>query len=390
MVDYYQVLGISKTATLEEIKRAYKTLARKYHPDVNKDPKAHDKFTEVSEAYAVLSDSKKRAAYDSGGGSFSDFFNGADANESFVQDIFSNFFGGGAGGGGFSSFFGQGNSTRTQNRASFATAGRDATISIKLTLNEILHGVDKKVKLSTADPCNVCNATGSKNMSKPGKCSYCNGSGEVRHSQQTGMGLFITTSACSKCNGTGMHIVNPCVECDGLGRINITKEQTLSIPAGLVSGTALRLSEIGEAGIRGGKRGDIIVEIQEQEDNNFKREGLNIVCILSIPLSLAIVGGKHNLNTLNGVVEVNIPKNSYTGQVLIIKNKGIPILNKQSLTYTKSGDLQIMLSVDIPNDLTEEEIDTIKSIVDKRDKKPFIKKFYEESSWANRLRKFFK
>jgi len=349
--DYYEVLGVSRDASEEEIKKAYRKLAVAYHPDKNPgDKEAEEKFKEVSEAYEVLRDKEKRAQYDryghespfartgSGGpwGGFGDF----DVSDAF--DVFARAFGGF----GFEDLFGE--RARTRSRAT-SNRGKDLQVRLKLTLDEVAKGVEKTLKIKLMQSCNDCNGTGSR-TGKTRVCQSCQGSGQVRSVQRTIIGQFVSVSTCPKCGGTGQVIRDVCRACSGEGRVNKERTIKVNIPAGVNSGNYLTLRGQGNAGYRGGPAGDIIVLIDVEEDERFERHGDDILLDLPISFSQAALGANVEIETLDGKARINIPQGTQTGKILRMRGKGIPHLNASG-----RGDQLVRLTVWTPTSLSPEE-----------------------------------
>lgn len=354
--DYYEVLGVSKNATQDEIKSAYRKLALKYHPDRNPDnPKeAEEKFKEITEAYEVLSDPEKRKRYDQFG------HNGMHAGRDFHQyagfedifssfgDIFETFFG--------SSPFGNSSSTRTRRKSS-GVPGTDIRIDIELTLEEIAVGTSKKVKLKKLTRCDSCNGTGAKSGTSIKTCPVCNGSGEVRKVQESFFGRVVNIQTCSNCGGEGTVVDQPCTKCKGDGRIQIEDTIKVTIPAGVQEGQYLTLRGLGNAGKRGGKDGDIIVVMHEKKHPIFTREGDDIIYELYLTYPEFVLGTEVEVPTLTGKAKLKIDKGLEPGKILKLKDKGIKHLNQSG-----SGDLKIKLNVFIPKKINSEEEELLKKL----------------------------
>lgn len=345
--DYYEVLGVSKNATEDEIKKAYRVLAKKYHPDMNPgDKEAEAKFKEANEAYAVLSDSEKRAKYDqfghaafdpsaAGGSGFGGFggFGGADFD---FGDIFSSFFGGG------------GSSRSSRNSP---IEGDDVMARITITFEEAVFGCKKEISFARVEACPDCNATGAAKGTKPETCSVCHGTGRVTVQQQTMLGYMQTQRACSSCRGTGKIITNPCKNCNGKGYIKVNKKLEVTIPAGIDSMQRIILRGQGSAGRNGGSAGDLIIEVRVKEHKLFTRERNNIFCEVPISFAEAALGAEIDIPTLDGKPEkYQIPEGTQTGTSFTLKGKGIPDINTK-----RKGDLIITVLVETPKNLTGEQ-----------------------------------
>ena len=342
--DYYEVLGVSKNATDDEIKSAFRKLAKKYHPDINKDPDAPNKFKEAQEAYAVLSDKDKRAKYDqfghaafdnmsggfngAGGFDFSDF----DIN---LDDILGNMFGGGFG---FSSRGG----TRTRK-----TRGSDILRRVKLSFEEAIFGCEKDLKVDVNEKCPECDGEGGFEKTT---CSTCHGSGTVTSEQRTLFGTFMTKTTCSTCGGTGNVFKRRCSKCHGEGRIHQNKTITVKIPSGVDNGMRLRLSGKGEASPNGGENGDLYLEFEVAEHEYFQRDGDDI--ILEVPLNIveATLGCKKDIRTISSVVTLAVPSGTETGDKQRIRGKGI-----KNASTGNTGDMYIVFKVVTPSKLTKEQ-----------------------------------
>ena len=337
--DYYEVLGVSKDASEAEIKSAFRKLAKKYHPDVSKEPDAAEKFKEAQEAYAVLSDASKRKQYDqfghaafSGNGGQGGFdFSGFD-----FSDIFSDLFGSSFGGGfssfdGFSSFGGRGNR---------ATKGRDTVIRVNLDFEEAVFGTKKTINLNLNESCDSCDGKGGHGSKT---CSECGGSGVVSSQQQTLFGAFMTRTSCPKCGGKGEVFEETCKKCHGKGKVRVNKDIEVKVPSGVDTGNQLRIAGKGEAGTNGGPNGDIYLEFYVKKHPIFVRDGNDIHLELPITITDAVLGVKMMVPTLEGSVKLNIPPGSQNGDILRLKGKGINDVN-----YRRRGDMFVKLNVVIP------------------------------------------
>ncbi len=342
--DYYEVLGVSKTASEDEIKKAYRGLAKKYHPDMNPgDKDAEVKFKEVNEAYAVLSDSDKRSKYDrfghdafdpsSGGGGFGGFggFSGADFD---FGDIFSSFFGGG--------------STSSRSRANMPIEGDDVATRVSVSFEEAAFGCKKEVNFARIESCPDCSGSGGTDVEK---CSDCGGTGRINVRQQTMLGYMQTQRPCTKCAGKGKIIKNPCKNCNGKGRIKINKKLEVNIPSGIDNHQNIILRGQGCAGINGGPSGDLIIEVSVRPDRIFEREGNNIYCEVPISFSEAALGAEIDVPVLGGGTEkFKIPEGTQSGTNFTLKNKGIPNINSG-----RKGDLIITVAVETPKNLNSKQ-----------------------------------
>lgn len=371
--DYYGILGVRKDATQEEIKKAYKRLALKYHPDRNPDNKeeAAKKFMEVSEAYEVLSDPQKRQIYDRYGfeglkgagvfreGDFTwrDFSHFEDLEDIFgdIGRIFEEF---GFGSSIFDFLFGS--RTREKAKSEYFTTqpGEDLRIKISLTLHEIDSGVSKKVLVKRFVRCDSCGGTGSKSKSFK-TCDTCRGTGFVRRESRTPFGHFVTQSTCHACGGTGKVIGDLCEVCKGGGRVMKEEMIKINIPAGVEDGNILRLKGMGNAGLRGGKFGDLIVLINEIKDDRFERKGRDLKIKVKVPYPVLVLGGEVSIDALNGKkLKLKIPSGTQTGEFLRIKGQGLRDLNGSR------GDLFVEIDVEIPKEVSKEEREILKKLME--------------------------
>ena len=344
--DYYEVLGVDKNASEDEIKSAFRKLAKKYHPDVCKEPDAAEKFKEAQEAYAVLSDKDKRARYDQYGHQAFDN-NGAggyDFSGFDFSDIMGDLFGDG-----FSSFFGGGK----QNRK---TRGSDTLKRVNLTFDEAVFGCKKTFNIDVMDNCPKCNGKGGFNEQT---CYKCNGKGSVSQEQRTLFGTFLTKTTCDACSGTGKVYKEVCSECRGKGRIKQNKNIEVKIPAGVNTGNQLRVSGMGEAGFNGGDNGDLYLEFYVSEHEIFKREDFDIILELPITITDAILGCKKDVPTIQGTVKLTIPSGTQNGDKFRLKGKGI-----ENLHSYKTGDMYVIIKVIIPDKLSREQ----KKLIEELDK----------------------
>ncbi|MDV3205182.1 molecular chaperone DnaJ [Candidatus Phytoplasma melaleucae] len=343
--DYYNILGLSRNANEDDIKKAYRRLAKKYHPDVSKEPNADEKFKEIQEAYRVLSDPGKKAQYDNPGHSFSGFnenFSGFQDfnNSSFDFDIFSSFFG-----------------SKTSNRNKTGS-GEDKHIKIIIDFMEAALGTEKKIKFDIQEDCSYCGGTGAKSKEDIKICSYCNGLGYVAISQRFFLGDISTQQVCPQCRGKKRIIINQCSFCQGKKRIKNTKQITLKIPAGVENGMTLKSSQQGHSGYQGSVNGDLYVEIHIKPHTVFKREGNDVISAVFINFYQAALGTIVNVNTIHGEVELKIPGGTQTDTKFRLKNKGIPYLNSSS----RLGDHYVVVKVRTPDTLSQEQKSAFKKL----------------------------
>jgi molecular chaperone DnaJ len=348
--DYYDILEVARNASTEEIKKAYRKMALKYHPDKNpNDPEAEAKFKEAAEAYEVLSNAEKRQRYDRYG---HDGVKGA-AGGGFhmsMEDIFSQFgdIFGDAFGGAFGDAFGFG--TRGGRGHRRVNKGSNLRVKVKLTLEEVLHGVEKKIRVSKYIPCDACNGTGAEKGASFNTCPTCNGRGQVTRVTSTFLGQMQTTSTCPACGGEGSVISSKCNKCAGNGIVKGEEVISIKIPPGVADGMQLSMGGKGNAGPRGGIPGDLIILIEEQEHENFERDGQNLIYELFVSLPDAALGNTIEIPTLDGKARIKIEPGTQSGKVLRLKGKGLPDING----YGK-GDLLVNISTWTPRNLTAEE-----------------------------------
>lgn len=343
--DYYNILGIDRKASKDDVKKAFRKLAHKFHPDKKGGDAA--KFKEVSEAYSVLSDDKKRAEYDSYGRVFSDGSGGGGTGgggnpfgEGFDFSGFNTNFEGVDFGDIFSEFFGAGGRER-------ARRGRDISIDLEMPFNEAVFGTERKILLAKTSTCDTCKGSGATPGTEMMTCEVCNGKGKVHETRRSFFGSFSTTSACTTCRGSGKVPKQKCSVCHGMGVHRRDEEISLRIPPGIEDGEVIRLSGGGEA-VPGGAAGDLYVKIHVKKHSLFVKEGNNLVTNLSIKLSTALLGGEYRISTLDGDMTVKIPTGVTFGEVLRIKGRGVPY------EKNKRGDLLIKLSIELPNKLNKE------------------------------------
>ena len=375
--DYYEVLGVSRDASLDEIKKAYRKLALKYHPDRNPgDKESEEKFKEATEAYEILRDSEKRSGYDQFGhagmtgagaggfGGFSGGFDLSDALRAFMRDF--------GGFGGFEDLFGVGSSSRRRGGRT-AIRGKDLQIRLRLTLKEVASGVVKKIKVKKMIPCSRCNGTGSKGGSSRQTCPDCQGTGEIRQVSRSLFGQFVNIATCSTCNGQGIVIKEPCSLCKGEGRVRGSKSVEVKIPAGVSMGNYITLEGQGDVGPRGGPAGNLIILIEETHDEIFERHGYDIICDLPVSFSQLALGVRVETPTLEGKAILKIPPGTHSHKIFRLKGKGIPRLH----SYGR-GDQLVRLVAWTPQNLSKAEQETFEELENKvKDKPPACgKKIY--------------
>ena len=379
--DYYEVLGVSKTATQDELKKAYRKLARKYHPDLNKDnEEAAEKFKECNEAYSVLSDDQKRVQYDQfghaafenggmgGGGGFGGAGGFGGFGGSGMEDIFDMFFGGQGGRGG--------------NRAkSGPQRGADLRFDLEISFEEAAVGLEKEINLYRDETCDHCHGEGAEPGSKVESCPECNGTGYVRFTQNTMFGQMVNERPCSRCKGEGKIISEPCKECRGKGTVKRNKKLKVKIPAGVDNGSRLRVSGEGEAGAKGGPSGDLYVYLYVKPHKFFERDGTTVLCEVPINIVQATLGADIKVPTLDGQVTMKVPEGTQPGKILRLKGKGIP-----SLRGGGRGDQLVRIKVVVPTKLSDKQKDALRKFADisKDNINP------EEKSFMDKVKDFFK
>ncbi len=345
--DYYEVLGVPRNASEDQIKQSYRNLAKKYHPDANPgDKSAEERFKEVNEAYEVLRDARKRSAYDqfghagvnagAGAGAAGGFAGGADFGD--MGDIFSDIFEG---------FFGSGGGTRSERRTQTRVRrGSDLRYDLTLSFLESARGKDIMLEIPRLETCGTCRGTGSKGGAAPKTCATCRGTGQVRMSQ----GFFSVMRTCPTCGGEGTVVEQPCPACYGEGRIRTVRKISVKVPPGVETGSRLKVAGEGEAGIHGGPRGDLYVVIQVEAHPIFSREDDNVLCVVPVPLTVAVLGGEIEIPTLGGMVSMKIPAGSQTGKVFRLRGKGFP-----NLRGLGTGDQLVTVEVETPMRLQEKQ-----------------------------------
>ena len=371
--DYYDVLGVNKSASPEELKSAYRKLAVKYHPDKNPgDTKAEDKFKEASEAYGILSDKEKKqnydnfghAAFENGGGRPGGGFGGFSGAD--FSDIFEDFFGDFGGGG-------RSRSRRTNNR------GSDLRYDLTVSLEEAYAGKKQDIKYSTTEKCNTCKGNGSKPGHSPGQCSMCGGNGRVRSNQ----GFFTVQQTCPQCAGSGEEITNPCNDCNGQGNKQTSKKLSVTIPQGVDDGTRIRLAGKGEAGSRSGSSGDLYLFINVNSHDLFKRSDENLFFECPISIADAALGTTIEIPTIDGgKAKIKIPDGTQSGKQFRLKGKGMPYMRGSG-----NGDLYVQINTEVPISLNKEQKELLEKFreIENEKSNPTIKKFFQKarSFWKN-------
>ncbi len=367
--DYYDILGVDRDASKDEIKKAYRKKAKKYHPDKNPDntEEAREKFRKISEAYEVLADDEKRKRYDQygkrgveqqfgqGGFDWSDFSHRED-----VEDVFSDLFGGSRRGGGrgggfedlFSELFGGGRRGGGRNRRK--KRGNDLKMSFKVNLNDVREGTEKTVKLTRKARCEECGGSGSKTGGKK-TCPKCDGRGEVKQAQRRGFQQLVTIQQCDRCEGTGEIVENPCSKCGGSGRVKKRETITIDIPPGAKNGSKLRVEGKGEAGLRGTPPGDLYIILRVEDEEGFERRGDDVITEATIGMTEAALGTKVKINTLEGDVNMKVPKGTQPGDILRIPDRGLK--RRRGGGY---GDQLVRMDVKIPENLTKKQKEILK------------------------------
>ena len=370
--DYYDVLGVTNSASKDEIKKAYRKLALKYHPDKTKgDKTSEEKFKEASEAYHVLSDDKRKNNYDQfghaafeGAGGGGQGFGGFDFNSSSFSDIFEDFFG---------DFGGGGSSRRSSNR------GNDLRYDVSISLEDAYKGIEKNVKYTTYKKCSSCSGSGAAKGSKPIKCSYCSGRGKVR----TNQGFFTIQQTCPQCGGYGETIGNPCKSCSGNGKVQGSENVTVKIPKGVDDGTRIRLSGKGEAGSRGASNGDLYLFINVNSHELFKRSEENLFFECPISIADAALGAEIKIPTIDGgKAKIKIPAGTQSGKQFRLREKGMPLMRGNDY-----GDLYVQVNTEVPVSLNKEQKELLEKFreIENEKSNPSIKKFFKKakSFWKN-------
>lgn len=379
--DFYEILGVGKSASPEEIKKAYRKMALQFHPDKNPGNKeAEDKFKEAAEAYEVLSNPQKKAKYDqfghagmsgAGGGqhmNMDDIF--SQFGDIFGESVFGDFFGGGGGG--------------RRGQRSRGIRGSNIRIKVKLTLKEIAEGSRKTIKVKKYVVCDVCSGSGAKDASSVSTCKTCNGQGQVRRVQNTILGQMATTQTCPTCHGSGQQITASCTKCHGDGRVYGEDTITIDIPAGVHEGIELSMNGKGNAGEKGGPNGDLLISVEEQKDADLKREGNHVLYDLYISFADAALGTKVEVPTIDGKVRVTIPEGTQSGHIMRLKGKGLPGIN----TYGK-GDQIIEVHIWVPRKLSSEERKTLEKLQSSKNFIPDVNETRKEKGFFDKMKDMF-
>ena len=342
--DYYEVLGIERNASDDEIKRAYRRLAKKYHPDLNPgDAEAEAKFKEINEAYNVLINPETRAQYDRFGheGPTGQGFGGFDFGG--IDDIFDMFFGG------------TGFGTGSRYRRNAPVRGADIRYDLDISFEEAAFGTKKEIEVVRMEPCSECEGTGAKDGTQPVTCTVCNGTGEVSYAQNTAFGRFVNVRTCDRCNGEGTIIDEPCRRCHGRKKVRRARKISINVPAGIDNGQAITLRGEGETGERGGPPGDLYVYITVRPHKIFKRQGYDIYCDIPITFGQAALGAELQVPTLEGKIKYRIPEGTQTGTVFRLRNRGISHLRSNT-----RGDLYVKVNIEVPKRLNEKQRELIR------------------------------
>ena len=361
--DYYEVLGLSKGASDQDIKKAYRSLAKKYHPDINKDAGAEEKFKEINEAYEVLSDSQKRATYDQFGHAGMDGaqggFSGADFGD--INDIFGSFFGGGFG------------SSSRRSNSTGPRRGQDRYMQMRVNFMDAVFGKTETIKINVDEQCSDCMGSGAHSKDDIKTCSHCNGSGTVITQQRTAFGVFQSQSVCPQCSGTGKQVTRKCSKCNGKGYEHKRVEVDVKIPAGIQSGQQLRITGKGERGANGGPNGDLFIEIMVGKHEYFNREGKNIYIHVPISSVDATLGCSIDVPTVYGDVELNIPAGTQNNTQFRLRGKGI-----KDLRGADQGDQYVQIDIEIPKKLSRDEKELymkLRETASKNNKESVFEKF---------------
>ncbi|MBQ7032940.1 MAG: molecular chaperone DnaJ [Clostridia bacterium] len=370
--DYYEVLGVAKGASDDELKKAFRRMAKQYHPDLNKDnPEAEAKFKEVNEAYEVLSDPEKRSRYDQfghagvdpsagGGAGYGGGFGGFGGID--MEDIFGSIFGGGFGGG--------------RQRANRPEQGRTIQQNITITFEEAAFGTEKTIRVIRMENCFECSGSGAKKGTQPETCPTCRGTGQVRMS----MGFMSTARTCDACRGTGKIIKEPCPSCQGYGQVRHDRTINVKIPAGIADGQAINIRGEGDHGKRGGPAGDVILQISVKEHPIFQRRGNDVICHMPITFAEAALGAEMEVPTLDGKVRYTVPEGTQNGAVFRLREKGIPHINGRG-----RGDQLVYVQIEVPKNLTAPQKELLKQFADATG----MKNYKNKQKFSDKIRNYF-
>jgi molecular chaperone DnaJ len=347
--DYYEILGVARNATPEDIKSAFRRLARQYHPDVSQEPNAEERFKEINEAYAVLSDTDKRAAYDRFGHAGVQNTGGVPDFTVDFGDLFEEFFGGFGG-------FGRASGRRARN---VPRRGGDIQYAVDLTFEESIFGVEKEIEITRNEVCETCGGKGAEPGTTPVRCSTCNGTGEVRQVRQTLLGSMVQVSTCPVCNGQGETISTPCHTCSGRGLVHRTRKKVISIPAGVDNGNQIRLAGEGQPGEHGGPNGNLYLVIRVQSHKYFRRRDNDIMLDLNINIAQAALGAEVEVPTVDGPTKLRIPPGIQPGKVLRMRGKGVPHLRGNG-----RGDEMVVVNVEVPKNMSAEQRKLMEQLAD--------------------------
>ncbi|WP_423407449.1 molecular chaperone DnaJ [Heyndrickxia sp. MSNUG] len=370
--DYYEVLGVSKSATKDELKKAYRKLSKQFHPDINKEPGADEKFKEVKEAYEVLSDDQKRAQYDQfghvdpnqgfGGGDFGGGFGG-------FEDIFNSFFGGGGGGG-------------RRRDPNAPRQGADLQYTMTLKFEEAVFGKETDIEIPREETCDTCDGSGAKPGTKVDTCKHCHGSGQLNVEQNTPFGRIVNRRVCHYCNGTGKEIKEKCATCSGTGKVTRRNKIHVKIPAGVDDGQQLRVAGKGEAGINGGPSGDLYIVFHIRSHEFFERDGDDIYCEMPITFVQAALGDEVEVPTLHGKVKLKIPSGTQTGTKFRLKGKGVPNVRGYG-----TGDQHVLVRIVTPTKLSEKQKQLLREFAEVSGQSPIGE---HEESFFSKVKRAFK
>ncbi len=349
--DYYEVLGVAKTATDAELKSAYRKLAKKYHPDFNKDNKeAEEKFKEANEAYEVLSDSSKRQKYDQfghagvdpnfGAGGYGGYGGGFGFEDFDIGDIFGSFFGGGFGGG--------------QTRRNAPTRGESLRVNLVLSFEEAAFGCTKEINITKTEKCSKCGGSGAESGTSAETCSACHGTGTIKTTRRTPLGVVSSSGVCPTCGGSGKIIKTPCKGCGGSGKERASRKLSVKVPAGIDDGQTISLRGEGNAGSNGGPNGDVLITVSVRPHHILMRDGTTIHCEVPITFSQAVLGAEIEVPTLDGKVKYTVPEGTQTGTVFRLRGKGVPVLNS-----SRRGDQLVRVNIEVPKNLNQKQKDLL-------------------------------